>query len=197
MSKNWLYRRTRDGLAVTDAITAWQALEQSEAWAIWYAPGRAGMGRLAGGDAEWLTSSGQPHTPSDAFELRIFNEAAELRWTGPAGGLGRAAVLSHDEDLISRLSDSSPLRPLEYTDTLPQRYLLWGQGTDAPPAADGWSALAEARLGRMEVPVAGLGLGRRAEILACEYLVEDEQHGNVTVGEERLLKIAEACDGNG
>jgi CRISPR-associated protein (TIGR03984 family) len=68
-------------------------------------------------------------------------------------------------------------------ETLEQTYLLWGQGTGQ--TLDGWSTIAMARVGALQVPVSDVP--DKADVLlhSIEYLVERD-HGNVVVFEERL-----------
>jgi CRISPR-associated protein (TIGR03984 family) len=188
-----LYRWKRDDLTVTEFIDAWETLQQPLAWVFWYAPGYAGMGQLCTGQAaEWLTSCGKRHLPTDAFEMRIFSQQGEARWCGPVGGKGKSAVLSEQKKLGMRLSDFAALPEIVYRDTLEQKYLLWGRGTSQKSLLANWSVLAEARIGRLEVPIANLAEGHFAVIRTREYLTMEEDHGNVIIGEERLLEITEA-----
>ena len=58
----------------------------------------------------------------------------------------------------------------------------------------GWTRFSTAQVGALDVPVGGLDRGARAALLAREYLrVKDahgnDEHGNVTVFEERLRGI--------
>lgn len=137
---------------------------------------------------------GAPTGPADcgdAFEARLFNPTAELRW-----------LQSELQDDLRRgqaaiLFDRPPERPpsfrtetrLPVSDLLSQRYLLWGQG-DGSAAHRGWSALTSERIGTLAIPLGRLPAGKRAVLTAREYLsMPDERHGNVAVIEERLLAL--------
>lgn len=127
--------------------------------------------------------------PSTVYEARLFNTTAELRWLGEPGGKGQTVVLADDP------LESSMYFPtkdnIEIIDALPNQYLLWGKGTARSAAAPaGWSTLAEARVGGIDVPIAAIADGGRVVLQTREYLAVDKEHGNVFVTEERLLGFA-------
>ena len=72
-------------------------------------------------------------------------------------------------------------------ETLPQTYLLWGEGTGRQMSG-GWSELGTARIGGLPVPVGNVGRNQRVLLHSVEYIVEAE-HGNAVVFDERLLKL--------
>ena len=72
-------------------------------------------------------------------------------------------------------------------ETLPQTYLLWGEGTGRAVNA-GWSELATARIGGLRVPVSNVGKNQRVLLHCVEYIVEAD-HGNAVVYDERLVKL--------
>lgn len=120
---------------------------------------------------------------SAVFELRAFDSAGELRWWNVPGEGGHTRVIT-DDDLNAR--------GLTRGDAY--RRLLWGQvrrpaGTAGGP--DGWVTLFEARIGPLWVPVSEpVEDSGRVALEAVEYLREDE-HGNVTVVDERLTRLTE------
>lgn len=132
------------------------------------------------------TGDGRPVVLGDVFEARLFCPAAELRWLGTREG-GRAVIVA-EESLALAAEAWRPLEPLQ-AELLSGHYLVWGEGLEAPAdLAAGWSRLAMARIGALDVPLAGVGPGARVQIESVEYLVEHE-HGNVAVAEERFLRL--------
>lgn len=134
------------------------------------------------------------------FEARVFNQQVELRWLHKRNGEGRAVLLSDDgedaklDDYFAELPQLTELPKLDkIIETIPQTYLLWGEGievTEKDRPAPGWSRLTTARIGRLHVPLAENDVGTgRVQLVAREYLGEVDQHGNVAVVEERLLKL--------
>ena len=138
----------------------------------------------------------------------VFNRETELRWLHQSGGKGRAVLLAQ-ADPPSACQDSLS-EDVSFTalKTLDQTYLLWGEGTTIK-AEDGWSVLTTARIGRLEVPLDGVGANARVHLHTLEYLAEVDavgkivdaesepateeeellRHGNVAVVEERLLYL--------
>lgn len=168
--------------AVTDLGAA---LSLVSAIAFLATPERFVVGRIdPGGD---LTGSdGAALALTKVFEARLFMLEAELRWLMTPDG-GRAAVIA-ELDLAVPADGWRRLDPLE-AEPLARRYVVWGEGVaDRDRLAPGWSRLSAARIGLLDLPVYGAGAGRRIEIEAVEYLVE-HAHGNVAVGEERLVRL--------
>jgi len=131
---------------------------------------------------------------ANVYEARVFNTAAELRWLGNPGGKGKAIVLT-DEPVCSNVF--LPTDDIDLYHTMPNRYLLWGSGTDkADDTLEGWSVLFTARIGRLDIPCPGIPHHHRAILQTVEYLAVDREHGNAFVIDERLLGFAkgEACD---
>ena len=120
------------------------------------------------------------------FEARIFNEECELRWLNYSGGLGKAVLLSENPELANKFSYKSD--SLNCLTTLPQKYLLWGEGTDKE-ICSGWSRLATARIGKLDVPIEGIKRTQGVQLVSKEYLDEIDDFGNVAVVEERLIKM--------
>lgn len=123
------------------------------------------------------------------FEARVFNSVWELRWLNQNNGIGRAALISEgaSSELLELNWQNNP--PLEYLESLPQQYLLWGQKTDA--AADkGWQKLSSARIGTLAIPLEQeIAKNHRVYLKTQEYLAEIDSNGNVAIAEERLIAL--------
>jgi len=177
----------RQGLALPEVLTLLNDLPRAmETVALLYAPGWCRLatfrnGHLTGEDGALVDLA-------DVFEARLFNEALELRWLNDPRGAGRhkAAILCESE-LEKAHGAAWPCQAIDVVEILPQRYLVWGEGTGRP-CAPGWSELATARIGALFVPVAAVARNERVRVKSLEYLAEGE-HGNVYVHDERLLKL--------
>lgn len=203
-----LYGRARDGLSLESAVAICSpALEPDTKPAIGliYSPRRCEFVRLE--NKTLRDSQGRPAPLGGVFEVRMFNEQAEMRWLHEANGLGRTALLSgsnlpiHCEQNLPEDVSLTALRTLEQT------YLLWGEGIDEGKAhlAAGWSRLTAARIGRLDVPIGGIRANQRVELKVIEYLAEydsdgnlvqssddieeKKRYGNAAVAEERLLRL--------
>lgn len=131
---------------------------------------------------------------SGVFELRAFTAAAELRWWNVPGQGGQERVLTDEVMAEQKLTTGDTYQRL-----------LWGQVREPTDdtgrshkdirSTDGWSALFEARIGWLWVPMADrVRAGGRVAVEAVEYHREDE-HGNVTVVDERLVGLTEVRNG--
>lgn len=137
--------------------------------------------------------------PRDVFEARIFTPDAELRWFATPNGHspGRAALLTEEPSLLPRGPFTEDSAPLTAVETLPARYLLWGQPVvPDDPAPPGWATLFTARIGALRVPLPP-GMPRptgqqRLRLAAREYVCAEPPHGNASVAEERLLGLESA-----
>lgn len=189
-----LYGRThRTTLRLDEAVLSCNLLLQSApCCALLYAPDRCHFARLNQKGELVSIGYGYDHVPRESpvnflhvFEARVFNEHAELRWLHESHFRGRVALLSENRIAAYFTNDLPEIVPLE---TLPQQYLLWGQGVASNlPAC--WSRLTSARIGRLDVAHADIGDQQRVQLHAREYLREVDTHGNVAVVEERLLKL--------
>lgn len=124
------------------------------------------------------------------FEAHIFNSHHELRWLNQQGGKGTAVLLS-EQEIKNCLTDE--IESLQAIDIQDQTYLLWGEGYSAS-LQPGWSRLATSRLGKLDVPIAGMNQSKqRIKLIAREYFRQmDELYGNVIVAEERLIGLQKA-----
>jgi CRISPR-associated protein (TIGR03984 family) len=174
-----LYRQTKPGLSLSEAL---EALPERPAVALLMAPGWCRFGLVGGADPlQPKGPEGKDIDLAGVYDARVFNEHAELRWRkDPLSSRHRSAVIS-EEPLALNGWESDDIN--NFSDTILQEYLLWGQR--AEEASSGWTRLTTARIGSLWVPAIG---GLRFKIRACEYLREFED-GNVAVAEERLLAL--------
>ena len=117
--------------------------------------------------------------------------AAELRWLRDArtGGALAAVLLSDAPLSLGGGWVEITTKRAAVIGTNPTAYLLWGK---AVRSADGWTTLAEARVGAVPVPLADVPEGGRVVLRATEYLAADE-FGAAYVLDERLTQL-EAAD---
>lgn len=127
------------------------------------------------------------------FEVRLFNQDYELRWLNQERGSGTVAIL-WDCNISSSLKDA-PANQLEAIHTFEQTYILWGEGTGAS-LPKGWSRLAAARIGKLEVPLAGIVANQQVQLKVKEYLKVFDHYGNVAIVEERLLALEPILSGS-
>ena len=124
---------------------------------------------------------------TEVFEARLFGEEAELRWLAQPDGSGRAVMLTEADS--EPLSGWRPLTAIEPLDVISQTAILWGTAAPSLDPGPGWTALSEARIGKLDVPLAAVEERAYVEAVSREYLAEADQHGNVAVVEERLLRL--------
>lgn len=201
MNGTILYRYSARGLALDEAAAAFaKSLAAASGQgtvavtALLYAPASCGFAVYDGG--RWKNAEG-PMDASRVFEARLFSQSAELRWLNdPSIEAAHAAVIVSERQLplLHQAEDSlAEARGRWQEHNLPvmrgpqQRYLLWGEGLGRY-MGNGWSALAAARIGKLHVPLPGVGAQGRVQLVAQEYLQERE-HGNMVVAEERLLGL--------
>jgi len=131
---------------------------------------------------------------STVFEARVFNQNVELRWLNISNGLGRAVLIS-DIELTRVFNDDVDVSLTQILDTIPQQYLLWGKGVvRSPSSPQGWSRLAAARIGALDVPITSIQPKQQVQLIAKEYIGlcegdAGEKYGNVAVLEERLIEL--------
>ncbi|MHB1557391.1 MAG: type III-D CRISPR-associated protein Csx19 [Isosphaeraceae bacterium] len=186
---------TAKGLTLEAALSAFQSLEHKAGIGLFYEPTCCKFaclddtGRLSGPD-------GRSIDVSRIFEARVFRESMELRWLkDPSDDQGHRAVILSEAVPSSTLGDPWTRLEIEKTPvigTLPQTYLLWGEGT-GKSLGDGWCELATPRIGSLPVPIPNVAPHGRVVLRTREYLAE-YAHGNVAVFEERLVRL-EVRDG--
>jgi len=184
--------RSEKHISLEDAIAKCKEHLHNNAIALLYSPTACQLARLVEG--KLTGADGEKIILKPVFEARIFNQTSELRWLNVLNGNGHAVLISESD--ISGIFDTAC--DLPYFETLPQQYILWGQGMttkDEKKISDGWSRLGAARIGAMDIPIAGINDNKQRVILkAIEYLQEIDandvnSHGNVAVVEERLVKL--------
>jgi CRISPR-associated protein (TIGR03984 family) len=179
-----LYGSRQTEITLMDAIAACQTCF-SEAVGLFYSPEWCLLGNVCG--TQIKGSDGADLSLSRVFEARLFNVDYELRWLNQRSNQGTAVLLSEHED-TSFLQQ--PLDGLPAIATHEQTYLLWGEGYRADLPA-GWSRLATARLGKLDLPISGVNQSQqRVKLIAKEYFhCLDDLYGNVIVAEERLMSL--------
>jgi len=186
-----LFVYTRQKLTLADALSSFgQVIGGELATALLYSPRRCTLAVFTGGALHGPDS--QPVDTASVFESRVFCETAELRWLNDPGPeqCHRAVILSEQEQ--PSLADWQLEKKEGVIETLPQTYLLWGEGTGRQ-MSNRWSELAMARIGALPVPVANVGENQRVLLHSVEYIVEAE-HGNAVIFDERLVKLEVARD---
>ena len=175
-------RKSQD-ISLQDAIAACQAHFLDSAIALLYSPTACQFAKLKGGSLQ--NAFGEDIKTAQIFEARIFNKTSELRWLNISSGKGYAVLISQD-NISEILKDECNL---EYFESLPQQYVLWGEGmSSSAEISNEWSRLGAARIGAMDVPIADITTNEQRVILkVIEYLREVDDHGNVAVVEERLV----------
>lgn len=178
-----LHGRRQETITLVEAIAACEPCF-GDAVGLFYSPESCFLSQVKG--TAITDSDGQPSNLDRVFEARIFNPGYELRWLNQQSGQGTAVLLS-EQAIADYLTASVDLVAI---DTQDQTYLLWGEGYSANLQA-GWSRLATSRLGKLDVPIAGVNQQRqRVKLKAKEYFqVLDNLYGNVIVAEERLMGL--------
>ena len=182
-----LYRWRREAVRLVEALDWLRSGAQLQnAVALLSSPTRFILGK---GDATGriVGSDGEAVDVQRVFEARVFTPVVELRWLRDREG-GTAAIVS-EEDLPIDGGDSPALAPIR-AEPLERSYLLWGASAVGGTLADGWSRLAAARIGTLDIPLGGVGSGQRVQLRAIEYLSEMDRWGNAAVTEERLIELA-------
>jgi|GEM_PF-1927857 len=133
--------------------------------------------------------------PAGIFELRAFNARAELRWLSEPGARGGRAAIVTVEPLALPDGWTDAPHPILAAEAdrppvdLRRHYVLWGRGAPDGNEPAGWSRLAEARVGALWVPLAGVPKDGMVRLAAVEHLAEDDAHGTVYVLDERLTGL--------
>ena len=184
MSKNEkLYWSSQDNINLKNAI---KKPKLNNAIGLFYSPNWCKFGKL---EKDGIVKNLNNILNLDSvFEARIFNEEWELRWLHFSGGFGKGVFLSEQPEIANSFSENS--KPLNFLESIPQTYLLWGEGVVEEKEIDtGWSRLATARIGKLDVPIEGIIRTEGVQLVSQEYLGEIDEFGNVAVVEERLIKL--------
>lgn len=191
-----LHIYTRNGLPLEDALLAYQELSAEaslSAVAMVYATNRCYFARLQTG-GQLIDKDGYSPNLKYVYEARVFNDKAELRWWHTGSGTGDAALLMEEEQ---QLPSWRREKPVHVVGTIPQEYLLWGEGLPQE-SSNNWLKMATPRIGHYFAPVEFRNADQvRVKLNACEYLREDEKHGNVFVFEERWRSLTTSAQQEG
>ncbi|MBW4652153.1 MAG: TIGR03984 family CRISPR-associated protein [Kaiparowitsia implicata GSE-PSE-MK54-09C] len=183
-----LYRYRADGqMSLMDAIAACQEALDG-AIALLYSPQCCTLARLAP-DGTLRDAGDRTVDLTDLFEARLFNPVCELRWLNRLSGVGDAALIS--EAAQQSLTEFTAIDS-QACECLSQQYLLWGERARSQPSVDSWQRLADARVGKLDIPLAqSFGQDQRVYLKTCEYLAvaDGDEYGNMAVIEERLVKL--------
>lgn len=183
--------RASESMTLMAAIAACQkALEG--AIALLYSPERCTLARLAS-DGTLRDAGGEAFQGNRAldlttvFEARLFNPVCELRWLNRLTGVGDAALIT--EAAQPSLTGFVAMDP-QACEALSQRYLLWGELARSQPNVDSWQRLADARIGKLDIPMTQkFTQDQRVYLKTHEYLAPADNYGNMAVIEERLVKL--------
>ena len=186
MTETLLYSwASRSPMPLNEAIKA-SPLPQMGANALLYSSQACHLAQVQDGNI--CGRDGEPPDLSHYFEARIFNETCELRWLNENQGNGFLVILA-DEDLKLN-SETFSSQETTLNSHLSQTYLLWGKAVPQVKPKEGWQRLAEARIGKLDVPLnQSLKKDQRVSLHSREYLAEVGDFGNVVVIEERLVKL--------
>lgn len=186
-----LYSYHAEEMRLNDAIVAChQQLEG--AIALLYSPQSCQLAKLMSNGTlhDFCNRAINLANNPDIFEARIFNQTYEIRWLNRMDGTGEAALIfdfkeKEQEQTIKGFIASKPIS----CESLEQKYILWGQKTKNP-AISGWQRLAEARIGKLDIPLnQQLKVNERVYLKTYEYLAPVDEYGNFAVIEERLVKL--------
>lgn len=158
--------------------------KDSQGIALLYAPTYCHFAKVKN-DGTLTDVQGENKNLDDVFEVRAFNKTSELRWLNQLNGQGKAVLIS-EVDISQYLQES--ISQLTALNTIKQEYILWGEGLENS-FQSGWGKLAKSRIGSIYVPITGLTANKRVYLTAVEYLKADEEYGNVSVVEERLIGL--------
>lgn len=177
-----LYSYPAKDITLTEAIAACQQQLQ-DAIALLYSPNACQFLRLSHG--VFQDSNGKAvNSLADVFEARIFTKDCELRWLNCDSGTGDAVLLSESQQVINQFTLLEPIS----CEVLEQQYILWGEKAKKQPPQVGWQRLAEARIGKLDVPI-DLEIDDRVYLKTYEYLAVADKYGNFAVIEERLVGL--------
>lgn len=181
-----LYRYRADGqMSLMAAIAACQKAIEG-AIALLYSPQNCTMARLSP-DGTLRDAGDRAVDLTSVFEARLFNPLCELRWLNRLAGVGDAALIS--EAAQNSLTGFAAKDP-QSCEPLPQQYLLWGERARSKATAKSWQRLADARIGKLDIPLSQeFEQDQRVCLKTCEYLACADDYGNMAVIEERLVKL--------
>lgn len=134
-----------------------------------------------------VAADGSVGRTGSIYDCRAFGEEAELRWLHRGSGLGHAVLVTERAlDGTCDVGQPASTSTTEVIDVIEGRYLLWGRAR--AQRSDGWTTLAEPRVGRIDVPVRGVQPNCRAYLRSREYVCEGA-YGNTWIADERLIGL--------
>ena len=173
-------------ITATTAIDACQKLLNAgqSAIGLFYSPDTCRLVRITG--SAIAAAPNVDCNLSHVFELRVFNEAFELRWLHEQSGNGRAVIVTEDDELSPAVGTWSKPSSTKVERQTAHAYQLWGKLLSED---NGWSILTDAQIGELRVPLSGLTKDQRISLTAVEYLGVGDDDGNMIVVEERLTGL--------
>lgn len=182
-----LYSYRIGNLSLGDAISSCESL-LVDAIALCYSPQACQVARLSE-DGKLYDSSNQLIDLLNSisiFEARVFTHNCELRWLNRMDGLGKAVLLTESDQSGVSFPTSDSL----FCEWMEQQYLLWGEKATNQPIGNVWQRLAEARIGKLDIPLnQHLEKPQRVYLKTREYLKIVDDYGNFGVVEERLVAL--------
>jgi CRISPR-associated protein (TIGR03984 family) len=179
---------SQKGISFCEALKIFASMVgQNRSVAILYSPKSCQIATFKDGNLQ--DHLGNTVNLESVFEARVFNLTSELRWLNdPSLTRNHRTTILTEQDFSNKLEKFNCLSTI-VIDTIDQKYLVWGEGT-GKKTNDGWSELATARIGSLLIPLNDVGNNQRVSLNSREYLIE-EDHGNVIVFDERLIKFEE------
>jgi CRISPR-associated protein (TIGR03984 family) len=147
-----------------------------------------------------LRTAAGPCTLDAVFAARLFAPQGELRWLHTSDGMGAAVLLAERPSLIDGWAEQHA----DVAESMGNSYALWGRRLE-PSTTAGWVRAVEGRIGWIDVPVSGEVVPAPDEpgwpsqyvaLQTVEYFGHDEHH-NLRLVDERLVRLALAEPGNG
>lgn len=180
-----LYSYRAEALTLQAAIAVCQC-QLEGAIALLYSPQACQFLRLLNGEFQDSYGRTVNHL-NNVFEARIFTEQCELRWLNRDNGTGDTVLLIENSQSINGFQKAEQ----EFKGTLDQKYLLWGEPVLNPGGIqDGWQRLAEARIGKLDVPISEKLSDKKQRVyLHTREYIDTLEYGNCAVIEERLVKL--------
>lgn len=152
-----------------------------KAIALAYSPASAQF--LRHGSDGWRDGKGSLPSWSSIFEVRAFDEQAELRWIREPGGMGVPWTVAEG----AASADDPAAGPVMWGTEVER--ILWGQRVTLPePPPEGWTVLSTPRVGTLRVPLPDDVNRTTAALVVAEYASHDE-HGNWSICDERLIAV--------
>jgi len=176
----------QDALQLNDACT----LLPQNMLGLVYTPHHSGFVHYREG--QLIGENEHPISMQSVYEVRFFSPDFEMRWLHKDAGKGQVVCLGK----VPATIQAWPTETLADLTAIPNRYLLWGQQSNKHSYKPGWSLLAEARIGRLPVPLENLSVNSSVHLHTCEYIGMAPglagAHGNRAVVEECWIELKES-----